>query len=56
MSLQILERQDEITDWIGGSSALEPAKKGCENWAELLEKHKDGPNMWNPRYQDDSGI
>ncbi|KAF1978938.1 hypothetical protein BU23DRAFT_191023 [Bimuria novae-zelandiae CBS 107.79] len=56
MSLQILERQDEITKWIGGPAALEPAKRGCRNWTGFLERYKDDPDVFSLDRQDDSGI
>ncbi|KAK7186616.1 Laccase-2-like protein 4 [Paraphaeosphaeria sporulosa] len=56
MSLQILERQQEISSWIGGSAAFEPAKRGCRNWSEFLARHKNDPDVFNPIGQDDSGI
>jgi hypothetical protein len=56
MSLQVLERQPEISSWIGGPAALEPAKKGCRNWTTFLAKHKDDPDVFKPGNQDDSGI
>lgn len=56
MSLQILERQKEITGWLGGPAALEPAKKGCRNWDAFLARNQNDPNVFKPANQDDSGI
>lgn len=56
MSLQILERQQDIVSWIGGPGALETTQKGCKTWTDFLAAHKDDPNVFHPDRQDDSGI
>lgn len=55
MSLQIVERQEAILNWIG-EAALEPVRKGCENWAAHIAAHEDDPEVFDPDSQDDSGI
>jgi hypothetical protein len=56
MSLQVLERQHEISNWIGGPAAFEPAKKGCDNWNKFLAVNKNDPNVFHTSTQEDSGI
>lgn len=55
MSLQIMERQEDIVNWIG-ENALEPVRQGCENWAAFIAEHDEDPDVFDPDSQEDSGI
>ena len=46
--MQILERQDDILDVLGGPSALSETQRVCQNWNQYNAEH--------PIHQDDSGI
>lgn len=46
--MQILERQNEIVDALGGPSALTETERVCQNWNEYNAQH--------PVDQEDSGI
>lgn len=46
--MQILEREDDIVDALGGPSALAETERVCRNWNEY--------NALHPVDQEDSGI
>lgn len=48
LGLQILERQGEIVNSLGGPGALEETERVCRNWRKYNAKH--------PIDQEDSGI
>lgn len=48
LALQILERQGEIINSLGGPSALAETERVCRNWREY--------NAGHPVDQEDSGI
>lgn len=48
LGMQILERQDDILEAVGGPSALVETQRVCQNWNEYNAQH--------PVDQEDSGI